>query len=134
VTLYVDGFISVTGSAKIRVHEGASAVIHHGGDGGVGMLLAGGGMVNASGVSADCMIYSAAKGWITIAGESDFYGTIYAPDAPVTLAGTHDYYGAVIGGTVQMFGNGMHFDEALGYLDGAAEAGYESMLWRELGQ
>ena len=134
VTLYVDGFISVTGSAKIRVHEGASAVIHHGGDGGVGMLLAGGGMVNTSGTPADCMIYSAAKVWITVAGESDFHGTIYAPGAPVTLAGTHDYYGAVVGATVGMFGNGIHFDEALGYLDSTARPRFESMSWRELGR
>jgi len=133
VTLYVDGFISVTGSAKIRVHEGASAVIHHGGDGGVGILLAGGGMVNSSGVPADCMIYSAATAWITVAGESDFYGTIYAPDATVTLAGTHDFYGAVVGATVGMFGNGIHYDEALGYLDGGARPHYESKSWRELG-
>jgi hypothetical protein len=134
VTLYVDGFISVTGSAKIQVHEGASAILHHGGDGKKGILLAGGGMVNSSGVPACCMIYSAATAWITVAGESDFYGTIYAPDAPLTLAGTHDYYGAVVGAAVGMFGNGIHYDEALGYLDSAARPHYESKSWRELGR
>jgi hypothetical protein len=134
VTLYVDGFISVTGSAKIQVHEGASAILHHGGDGKKGILLAGGGMVNSSGVPACCMIYSAATAWITVAGESDFYGTIYAPDAPLTLAGTHDYYGAVVGAAVGMFGNGIHYDEALGDLDSAARPHYESKSWRELGR
>ncbi len=134
VTLYVDGFISVSGWAKIQIHKGATAVIHHGGDGKAGILLAGGGMINAAHVPSRCIIYSATAGWVTVAGDSDFHGAIYAPGAPVMLTGTHDYYGAVIGATVEVFGSGLHYDEALGFTAGESLTRYESKSWRELGQ
>lgn len=51
---------------------------------------------------------------IEINGNSEFYGSILAPNSEIKLTGTADYYGAIIGRTVVFGGTfGFHLDESL---------------------
>lgn len=52
---------------------------------------------------------------VKVNGGAGFAGAIYAPAAEVTLTGGGNIYGAVVGGKVNVSGNGeFHYDEALG--------------------
>jgi hypothetical protein len=51
---------------------------------------------------------------VRYAGNSEFTGTIYAPNADVTMIGTSDAYGAFVGKTFMIGGTmDLHYDEAL---------------------
>ncbi len=52
---------------------------------------------------------------VKVNGGAGFAGAIYAPNAEVTLTGGGNVFGAVVGGKVNVSGNGQfHYDEALG--------------------
>jgi len=108
--LYVEGPTSVSGQAKIIIAPGGSLELYAG----RAVDLAGGGVMN-NGYAKDFSIIGLNTCTsIKYAGNSEFTGTIYAPDADVTMIGTFDAYGAfvgksfLIGGTVDI-----HYDEAL---------------------
>jgi hypothetical protein len=95
VRLYVSGSYSMSGGAIIKTYQNKAANFQ---------LL----MTSSSPVS--------------LSGQADFYGQIYAPLSAVTQAGAADIYGSIIGKTLNFSGSwqgGVHFDEALG--GGAAQ-------------
>jgi hypothetical protein len=68
---------------------------------------------------------------IKIAGDGEFHGVIYAPNADVEVRGMGDTYGAVVGKNIFLGGNGQfHYDEALKDLD--SDRSYRIARWREL--
>ena len=110
VVLYVDGAISSTGQAQIEVTNGAKLTINHGsGD----VSIAGGGIVNDLTNPAALQVNSASTTSVSVAGNDDFYGYVYAPAAAVSKVGTANFFGTVVGGTVTVSGTGwMHTDSS----------------------
>ncbi len=75
--------------------------------------VAGGGIVNQGANPHDLTLYCTGDS-VSMGGNSDFYGSLIAPDADVDLGGTHDFYGIVIGWTVDLHGNlVVHADTSL---------------------
>ena len=51
---------------------------------------------------------------IKLTGNTEFYGSIFAPNSTIQLTGTADYYGAIVGRTVGFGGTfAFHLDESL---------------------
>lgn len=116
VTLYVDDDFKVTGQAKIQLNPGASLTIHHGSG---EFVLAGTGAVNKDATPADLTVISSTTEKIKIAGTSDFYGSVYAPEAPLSIVGDSDLYGAFVVAEAGLNGGGfLHHDESLRIPDG----------------
>ena len=79
---------------------------------------------------------------VSIHGNGDFYGGIYAPDATISVVGNGSVYGSLTGNTVNINGNGgFHYDEALGNLGRFVTTtagttytttGYSRYSWREI--
>jgi hypothetical protein len=130
ITLYVDSSIAISGHAKIVVYDGAKVVIHHGSD---TAKFTGGGLVNTSQLPASFIFYSATTDEVKVAGNSDFYGAVYAPSAPVKITGTSAFFGSAVGNVVTISGTvALHYDDALSRLETVGSARrYEARSWRE---
>ncbi len=126
IVIYVDNNISVNGTVNIL--PGSNVTIHHG----TGSIsFAGNGIVNGSQDPSVLDIFSASTTTVKIAGSSDFYGTIYAPEAQITPSGNSATYGAMIGKTLKINGTPrFHYDEALGRKQ-YGPLTYEQKSWRE---
>jgi hypothetical protein len=110
VTLYIDGAISSTGQAQIEVTAGSKLTINQGkGD----ISIAGGGIVNDLANPAALQINSASTTSVSIAGNADLYGLVYAPAAAFSKVGTANFFGTVVASTVTVSGTGwMHTDSS----------------------
>ena len=70
-------------------------------------------LINTTLDPTELTVYSTGS-LIKLAGNSEFYGSILAPNANVQLTGTSDFYGAVVGSVVDVTGNfDFHVDETL---------------------
>lgn len=77
---------------------------------------------------------SSASPKITLASNSNFYGTVHAPDLSVTVSSNFELYGSLKAQWITLASNSkVHYDERLatGPLDAAT--GYEIRAWRQLG-
>ena len=75
--------------------------------------LGGGGIVNATGVPRNLVIFSQGD-WVYIRGNSGFYGAVVAPDADIQVVGDSNIYGTLLGRTLDFDGNMIvHVDESL---------------------
>jgi hypothetical protein len=104
--------IEITGQSQIVISKGASLTLYID----KSANTAGQGIVNQNQLPSTVTIYGTANAEeIQIAGQGDFYGTVYAPTANVTIAGNGALSGAAIGKTLTTAGNGaVHYDECLG--------------------
>jgi len=69
---------------------------------------------------------------IKLAGQGDFYGGIYAPDADLKLTGQGSLYGSFVGNTVTISGQGgVHYDEQLGQAGASGSSSYSVTNWRD---
>ncbi|HDZ90622.1 MAG: pilus assembly PilX N-terminal domain-containing protein [Deltaproteobacteria bacterium] len=111
VTLYVTGHITISGNGRLSVLAGGSLTIYVSGN----VIISGNGITNNTSYPEDLQIYGTSTcASITIHGNADLYGAIYAPAASVAISGNGDIYGSVIGRSVAISGNGnVHYDEAL---------------------
>jgi len=123
--IYVQENITVGGQARISTNEDVE--IYIGGD----ANFAGLGIVNTTGIADNLQVYCLTDGsTISYAGNSDFYGAVYAPNSTVYLGGNASYFGAVVGYDLTMTGNGsFHYDESL-VSDGPTQ-GYDIAYWIE---
>jgi len=72
------------------------------------------------------------EGQVTMSGNANFYGSIYAPASDVTISGNGHLYGAVVGNTLQNSGNGkIHYDEALNSESGGSTSTSSLLAWTE---
>jgi Putative Tad-like Flp pilus-assembly len=79
------------------------------------MDTSGGDVINATMVPQNLRVYSTGT-YVRIAGNSDFFGTVYAPQADVELTGNAGWYGAFVGKTMTVTGTGdIHYDENLDF-------------------
>jgi len=108
--IYVLGQTFVGGQAQIEIAPGASVEWYAGGP----VNLGGGGVMNKGYAKNFSLVGLNTCTDIKYAGNSEFTGTIYAPQANITMIGTSDAYGAFVGKTFKINGTmDLHYDEAL---------------------
>lgn len=152
--------ISVSGNAKILLVPDASGnygpvrfFVEGSSSGSNVIQLTGNAIVNPTTVPGNLQIwYNGSKG-VLMAGNSNFYGVLYAPNSDIKIAGNGTYYGALLGNSVLNTGNGaIHFDTALkeaggswglSYVNSSTQGqggsgvtglfnGYRTISWQEL--
>jgi hypothetical protein len=107
------------------------------------MSISGNGISTAGNLPPNLLLYGAQGcNSISISGNGDFYGAVYAPAASVSVSGNGRTFGAVTGNTVSYSGNGgFHYDKALGNLGQIVTTstgttytttGYTRYSWREI--
>ncbi|HLX62363.1 MAG TPA: hypothetical protein VKX17_13885 [Planctomycetota bacterium] len=111
VNLYVDGSFSQGNSATLILSPGAVVNVFQGSS--ASFLMRGGGVINPSQVPSNFNVVSSSTRLVSLAGHSDFYGTLYAPAATVSVGGTAAFYGAIVGNIVKYSGQGgFHYDKS----------------------
>jgi hypothetical protein len=152
--------ISVSANAKILLVPDASGnygpvrfFVEGSSSGSSVIQLTGSAIVNPTTVPGNLQVwYNGSKG-VLMAGNSNFYGVLYAPNSDIKIAGNGTYYGALLGNSVLNTGNGaIHFDTALKeaggtwgltYVNSSTQAqggsgvtvlfnGYRTISWKEL--
>jgi hypothetical protein len=106
-TLHVVSDLNISGTARIVVAPSGSLRVYAGGP---TVGFAGNGVVNQTGRPLRFQYYGLSSNiGLTLTGNGDFTGTIYAPNADVTLGGggssSEDFSGAIVARTVTMDGN-----------------------------
>jgi hypothetical protein len=108
--IYFFSSVSITGHGEIIIPSGEDVVIYVTGN----WDSSGGTIINSNHTPSSFQLYSVGDS-LLVAGGSDFYGAIYAPESNVVVAGGSHFYGSIVGAT---FDNGggtkCHYDEALG--------------------
>lgn len=120
---------STSGNGQLIIDSGAQVTIYTDGK----VSLAGNGVVNNTSLPQNFLLYSTYSGHngITISGNGDLYGAIYAPNAEIEVTGNGDSFGSLIGNTITITGNGdIHYDEALQNV-GSTSTTYASGNWKE---
>ena len=107
--IYIVTNFTITGQAG--VYTNGNAELYLGGNG----SFSGKGLINSTGLPNDMQIYGLGDGTtLSFSGTSDFYGSIYAPEASVSISGSTKYFGAVTGENVTLSGSSeFHYDESL---------------------
>ena len=92
------------------------------------------GLVLGSGLASDLAIMGTTNcTHIHYSGQSDYVGTVYAPQANFHVSGQGGMVGAAVADTVQMTGQGdFHYDESLADLILGSAGDYELTSWIEL--
>jgi hypothetical protein len=129
VRLYVKGDFKTTGQGYLQISPGASLETYIGGN----VQVAGGGVVNLSGLAANNQWYGlpSSTDW-KVAGGAQWLGTVYAPQASVKFTGNSDSFGAFVANDFTINGAaGFHYDEALSASTGGGQ-GYAVVTWQEL--
>ena len=129
VRLYVKGDFTTTGQGYLQISPGASLEVYIGGN----VKLAGGGVINGSGLAANNQWYglTSSTDW-KVAGGGQWLGTVYAPEASVKFTGNSDSFGAFVANDFTISGGaGFHYDEALKNLSGGNQR-YSVATWQEL--
>lgn len=110
VTLYVDDSFSISGQAGVQIDPDSSLTVYHAGS---NFNLTGQGILNTTKDPNALLVYSLAN-TVKVAGTSEFYGGVYAPNGHVEPSGTSVIYGALVGRRVDIGGTAeFHYDEAL---------------------
>jgi hypothetical protein len=127
VTIYVDGDVTISGSAYMHENAGANVkIIQLGGK----FTLSGGGLVNDTMDPSKFTVTTATTSAVTFSGGSSYFGTVYAPNAPFTASGATNFYGAFVASSMTLSGGAyFHYDEALGAA--GSPGGYRIRSWNE---
>ncbi len=100
--------ISISGNGKLTFTGPATVYLKE------KLTVSGKGISTASNKPPNLIVYVqgiAANPTVSLSGNANFYGAIYAPNSSVNLNGNGALYGAVIGKTVTNSGNGnIHYD------------------------
>jgi Tfp pilus assembly protein PilX len=132
--LYVRSSISISGKGGITIAPGASLQIYMGGE---SASIAGQGVMNYGGYARNFMYYGLDSNTsLSLSGNSQFSGVIYAPNAAFHLNGggnnTTDFIGASVANSVSMNGHfNFHYDEDLAR--NGPRSRYTVTSWNELG-
>lgn len=119
--------ISITGNGKLSLTGPVTIYV----DGDVN--LAGNGVATQNNVPTNFMLMATGSETVKVSGNGNFYGAIYAPNAPVKNTGNGSIFGAVIAQDYDQTGNGsVHFDEALKDVQGTSGSGRLAVTaWQE---
>jgi hypothetical protein len=138
--------IRITGNGQLQV-SGAVKIYVTG-----SIDIGGNGIATAGNLPPNLFIYGTAANLssptvnvctsVSIHGNGNFYGAVYAPSANIAVSGNGAAFGSLTGNTVQINGNGgFHYDEALGNLGRFVTTststtytttGYTRYSWREI--
>jgi hypothetical protein len=131
-TLLVTGDINLTGQSGITIETNASLQLYMAGN---SATLAGQGVMNRTG-KASAMSYWGlpTNRQVKLQGNSEFTGTVYAPQAELVLGGgggnITDFSGASVSGSVKVGGHfNFHYDESTGIY--GPRRGYTIVTWNE---
>lgn len=123
--------LRVTGEAQMVISNASTGPVKFYADGGI--LIGGEGVINQLNYPASLFLYGTASGTqsISISGEGDFYGAVYAPNANISISGEGELFGLVAGNTVTVNGEAnIHYDEALVEFGKALES--DTRVWEEI--
>lgn len=127
VRIHVTGNMSTSGNGRIILSTGSKLEFYVAGT----SSLSGNGVQNNAGTAEKFQLYSLNSSSVSISGNGDLTGIIYAPDSSVSISGNGDLVGAVVGNTISINGNGeIHYDEALKNVGGSNKKSVVS--WQEL--
>lgn len=127
VRLHVTGNLSTSGNGRIIVASGGKLEMYVGGS----SNLSGNGVQNNAGTAEKYQLYFLSNSSVSIAGNGDFTGVVYAPDRNVSISGNGDLVGAVVASTIAINGNGeIHYDEALKNM--GESSSMSIVAWEEL--
>lgn len=126
--IYFFSSVSITGGSEIVIPDGENVVIYVTGN----WNSSGGVIINGNHEPSSFQLFSTGDS-LYVAGGSENYGTIYAPETNVVVTGGSDFYGAVVG---QTFYNGggtdCHYDEALARDITRGITAYLIEAWKEI--
>lgn len=127
--VHVTGNLHVTGNATIIVDDGAKVEFYV--DGSVN--IAGNGIVNNNNKADTFQLYVSGSVTVSVSGNGQFVGVIYAPNSDVSLSGGGTggtIVGSVVGNSITLDGHlDFHYDEAL-RKDGPTR-GWSVVAWEE---
>ncbi|MBI4115099.1 MAG: hypothetical protein HY447_00830 [Candidatus Omnitrophica bacterium] len=70
---------------------------------------------------------------VSVSGNGNFYGGIYAPNSGISVTGNGEIYGGLVGNTFADSGNGkVHYDEALGSAGSGSTGSSRVIAWTEV--
>ncbi len=132
VVLYLTGAssLAISGQAKLNILSGGSLTVYV--DGAVS--IGGQGVSNASHDVNSLTIYGTENNTstITLSGQGDFYGVIYAPSTNLSISGQGTYYGAYTGNNITLSGQAkVYYDPSLATRTIGSEGGETTLSWRE---
>ncbi|HET7713170.1 MAG TPA: collagen-binding domain-containing protein, partial [Patescibacteria group bacterium] len=133
-TLTVEGNISISGQGAIVIAPTARLEIYMKG---ATAYLGGNGIVNRGGKASNFSYWGLPTNTeVTIQGNGDFIGTIYAPQATAKFGGGgttgDDFSGALVANRITLGGHyKFHYDESLGAF--GPRRGYTIITWNETG-
>ncbi len=94
--------------------------------------IAGNGIATVNNKPTNMIIYATGSSSVSLSGNGNFYGGIFAPNSSVSNTGNGQLYGAVVANTYQQSGNGnVHFDQALTTNSGSTGAATQVLSWQE---
>lgn len=132
VRLVVDGNFTLSGQAQVVLAPGAHLELYVMG---TSTSIGGQGVANSTGTALDFSYWGGPKNTsVSMHGNAEFSGTIYAPSASLVLGGggstPYDFVGSAIANNVKMNGHfKFHYDEALGKI--GIPKGYLVNSWTE---
>ena len=130
VRIYCIGDVQLSGSSTLTIAPGCSLEMFVGGK----VNITGGGVINGNNTALynSWMGLSTSTDW-SMAGNSTWHGTIYAPRAKLQLSGGNGYVGAYVANQMDCSGGvAIHYDEALG--PGIGILGYKVVSWQPMVQ
>jgi Tfp pilus assembly protein PilX len=107
--------ISMTGGSTLTISPAGAVVLNVAGTGQATPVdLEGGGIMNTTLIAGNFQVNYAGTGTMKVAGGSDSYAVINAPNAALQFTGGSDFYGSAVGATVtDTGGTSLHFDTTL---------------------
>lgn len=124
---YYFSSIDISGGGKLNVT--GAATIYVAGD----VNVSGDGIATASNLPTNLTINVQGSRNVSVSGDGDFFGKVYAPQSSISVTGNGDLYGALIGDTFSDSGNGnIHYDIALGSASGGQATSNELRAWSEV--
>ncbi|MBI4372852.1 MAG: hypothetical protein HY585_03910 [Candidatus Omnitrophica bacterium] len=118
--------ITITGNGKL-ILSGTTKIYMTG-----NLSVSGNGIGTAQNLPTNLEIQVQGNRTVSLSGNGNFYGAIYAPTSTINISGNGQLFGAVIGNTIADSGNGnIHFDEAL-ESGGSSNSDTQLRSWSEL--
>jgi hypothetical protein len=124
--IYYFSSISISGNGSLIVN--GTVTIYCTGS----VSLSGNGIVNNSQIPTDLVLFSSGTS-VSLSGNGNLYGAIYAPNASIPISGNGTVYGSLVGRSLNWSGNGsLHYDKALGEVTVASGGAWRLRSWEEL--
>ena len=100
--------LSITGNGKVNFTGPATVYVTG------NVSISGNGFGTSQDLPPNLTIQVAGARNVSLTGNGNFYGAIYAPASDISISGNGSLFGAIIGNTLQDSGNGkIHYDQAL---------------------